>query len=218
MFRKRGDGAFYFARENASVLNKQKRAPKKVIMNKGKRSNTPKGGENETNQEQSGAESALHELFLDELADVYNAEQQITKALPKMAKAARSPELREAFQTHLEETEEQISRLEEVAESLGEKLKGKKCKAMEGLLAEGKEIMEEQADSPALDAGLILAAQKVEHYEIASYGALCAWAQSMGHDDAFDLLKQTLDEEITTDEKLNQLAESLNAEAQQQTD
>ncbi len=160
--------------------------------------------------------SALHELFLDELADVYNAEQQIAKALPKMAKAAKSPELREAFNTHLEETEEQISRLEEVAESLGEKLKGKKCKAMEGLLAEGKEIMEEQKDSAALDAGLILAAQKVEHYEIASYGALCAWAQSMGHDDAFDLLKQTLDEEKTTDEKLNQLAESLNAEAQQQ--
>jgi ferritin-like metal-binding protein YciE len=162
--------------------------------------------------------SALHQLFLDELADVYNAEQQITKALPKMAKAAKAPELREAFQTHLEETEEQISRLEEVAESLGEKLKGKKCKAMEGLLAEGKEIMEEQADSPALDAGLILAAQKVEHYEIASYGGLCAWAQSMGHEDALDLLKQTLDEEKTTDEKLNQLAETLNAEAQQQTE
>ena len=158
------------------------------------------------------------DLLIEELKDLYSAESQLIKALPKMAKAAKSPELREAFQTHLEETEEQISRLEEVAESLGESLKGKKCKAMEGLIAEGKEIMEEEEDSPALDAGLILAAQKVEHYEIASYGGLCAWAQSMGHSDAFDLLKQTLDEEKTTDDKLSQLAESLNAEAQQQTD
>jgi ferritin-like metal-binding protein YciE len=173
----------------------------------------------ESDQEGGQMNTALHELFLDELADLYNAEQQLTKALPKLAKAARSPELREAFQEHLEQTEEHISRLEEVAESLDEKLKGKKCKAMEGLIAEGKEIMEEQEDSAALDAGLIIAAQKVEHYEIASYGAVCAWAKQMGHDDALDLLTQTLDEEKETDQKLNEIAENLaNQEAQQQED
>ena len=187
---------------------------------RGKRANSPKQSGMENDQEQgSQMHTALHELFLDELSDLYNAEQQLTKALPKMAKAARAPELREAFQSHLEETEEHISRLEEVAEVLDEKLKGKKCKAMEGLIAEGKEIMDEQEDSPALDAGLIIAAQKVEHYEIASYGAVCAWAKQMGHDEALDLLQQTLDEEKAADEKLNEIAENVaNNEAQQQED
>ena len=159
---------------------------------------------------------ALHELFLDELADVYSAEKQLTKALPKMAKAAQSPELRGAFETHLEETENQISRLEEAIKSMGESLKRKKCKGMEGLLEEGKEMMEEKEESPALDAALIAAAQKVEHYEIATYGTLCNWAEMMGHREALDLLKQNLAEEKATDEKLTEIAESTaNQQAQQ---
>lgn len=158
----------------------------------------------------------LHDLFLDELADVYNAEQQLLKALPKMAKAAESEELRQAFEEHLQQTEEQITRLDEVFESLGESVKRKPCKAMQGLVEEGKEIMEEQKGTNAIDAALISAAQKIEHYEIASYGTLCAWAEQMGHDEALELLKQTLDEEETTDEKLTELAESLANERAQQ--
>jgi len=159
----------------------------------------------------------LHELFLDELADIYNAEQQLTKALPKLVKAARSPELREAFEAHLEETKNQIMRLDQVAESVGGAIKRKKCQAMEGLIEEGEEMMEEKEDSEALDAGLILAAQKVEHYEIASYGGLRAWAELMGHTDAVDLLQETLEEEKNADQKLNQIAESVaNLEAERQ--
>ena len=151
----------------------------------------------------------LHELFLEELADVYNAETQITKALPKMAKAAESDELRQAFEEHLQQTEEQISRLDQVFESLGETMKRKTCKGMQGLIEEGKEVMEEQKGSAAIDAALIAAAQKVEHYEIATYGTLCAWAEQMGHQEALELLKQNIDEEETTDERLTELAESL---------
>lgn len=150
----------------------------------------------------------LHKLFLDELADIYNAEQQLTKALPKMAKAAQSAELREAFQAHLEETESQISRLEQVAQGLGESIDRNKCEAMEGLIAEGKEIMDEFSNSPALDAALIAAAQKVEHYEIATYGTLACWAEQMGHDDAARLLQESLDEEKAANAKLNGIAES----------
>jgi len=151
----------------------------------------------------------LHELFLDEIADVQNAEQQLIKALPKMAKAAESEELREAFQTHLEETREHVSRLDQVAKTLDESIKRKTCKAMQGLIAEAEELMKEEEDSSALDAALIAAAQKVEHYEIASYGTLCAWAEQMGHEEALELLKQTLDEEESTDEKLTSVAESI---------
>ena len=151
----------------------------------------------------------LHELFLDELADIYNAEQQLTKALPKMAKAAESDELREAFEQHLEETEEHISRLEKVTRQLGENLKRKTCQAMKGLIEEGEELMKEQKDSSACDAALIAAAQKVEHYEIASYGTLVAWAEQMGHTEAVDLLEETLDEEKSADEKLTSVAESI---------
>jgi ferritin-like metal-binding protein YciE len=158
---------------------------------------------------QEGMNNDLHELFLEELADIYNAEQQITKALPKMAKAAESEELRQAFEEHLHQTEEQISRLDQVFESLGESMKRKTCKGMQGLLEEGNEVMQEQKGSAAIDAALIAAAQKVEHYEIATYGTLCAWAEQMGHDDALDLLKQSIDEEETTDERLTELAESL---------
>ena len=150
----------------------------------------------------------LHELFLEELADMYNAEQQLTKALPKMAKAAESDELRQAFEEHLEETQNQITRLGQVFQSLGESMKRKTCKAMQGLVEEGSEIMQEQKGSSAIDAALISAAQKVEHYEIASYGTLCTWAEQMGHEEALDLLKENLDEEEGADEKLTQIAES----------
>lgn len=166
--------------------------------------------------ESHGQGNELHELFLDELADVYNAEQQLIKALPKMAKAARNEELRQGFEMHLQETESQISRLEDVARALGESIKRKTCKAMKGLIEEGTEMMQEKKGSAALDAALIAAAQKVEHYEIASYGTLCAWAKQMNHDEALELLHETLEEERATDEKLTQLAESLaNIEAEQ---
>jgi ferritin-like metal-binding protein YciE len=159
--------------------------------------------------DQGDMNSDLHKLFLDELADIYNAEQQLTKALPKLAKAAESDELREAFETHLEETEEHISRLEQVAEHLDESIKRKTCQAMKGLVEEGEEIMKEQKDTSALDAALIAAAQKVEHYEIATYGTLVTWAEQMGHDEAVELLNETLDEEKNADEKLTSVAESI---------
>jgi ferritin-like metal-binding protein YciE len=161
------------------------------------------------NMESEGMDNELHELFLDELADVYSAEQQLTKALPKLAKAAESDELREALEQHLEETEEHISRLEQVAESLDETLKKKTCKAMKGLIEEADEIVKEEKNSSALDAGIIAACQKVEHYEIATYGTLCAWAEQMGHDDALKLLRQTEEEETAADEKLTEVAENI---------
>jgi ferritin-like metal-binding protein YciE len=151
----------------------------------------------------------LHRLFLNELADVYSAEQQLTKALPKVAKAAQSDELREALEQHLEETEEHMTRLEQVAESLDETLKKKTCEAMKGLLKEGDEILKEQKNTNALDAGIIAACQKIEHYEIASYGTLCAWAEQMGHDEALELLRQTEEEEIAADETLTEIAENI---------
>ena len=159
--------------------------------------------------ESEGMDNELHGLFLDELADVYNAEQQLTKALPKLAKAAESNELREALEQHLEETEEHISRLDQVAESLDESIKRKTCKAMKGLIEEGEDIVKEQKNSSALDAGIIAACQKVEHYEIASYGTLCAWAEQMGHDEALKLLRQTEEEESAADEKLTEVAENI---------
>ena len=150
----------------------------------------------------------LHELFLDELADILSAEQQLTNALPKMAAAARSEELTAAFESHLEETECHITRIEEIFTSLDEPVRSKECKAMKGLLEEGNELIEEMNGSPALDAALIAAAQKVEHYEIASYGTVCAWAEKMGHDEAVDLLSATLYEEKYADELLTTIAES----------
>ena len=171
---------------------------------------TSKNSQGEATSGKNGSgENHFHELFLEELSDVYSAEQQITKALPKMAKAAESEELRQAFEQHLQETQGQIARLDQVFESLGESKKRKTCKGMEGLLEEGREMMEEQDGKPSVDAALIAAAQKVEHYEIASYGTLCAWAEQMGHTDALQLLKQNIQEEETTDERLTELAESL---------
>jgi len=152
---------------------------------------------------------SLQDLLVNELKDLYNAENQLIKALPKMAKAASNPDLQQAFTTHLEETKEHAERLEKIFETLDESPKGKKCKAMEGLIEEGKEMMEEDAEPEVLDAALISAAQKVEHYEIASYGSARTWAQDIGQDQVAELLQATLDEEAETDRKLSQLAETL---------
>src|SRR5262249_43789362 len=133
---------------------------------------------------------SLHDLFLDQLRDLYNAENQIIKALPKLAKAASSPELQAAFHEHLEQSRGQVERLERAFESIGSKAKGRRCAAMEGLISEGKEIMEERSEPDVMDAGLISAAQKVGHYEIASYGCLVTWAGQLGHHVAAELLRQ----------------------------
>jgi ferritin-like metal-binding protein YciE len=151
---------------------------------------------------------SLEKLFIDELRDIYNAEKQITRALPRMAKAAESPQLRQAFTNHLRETEGQIQRLERVFKDLGQAVRGKKCKGMEGLLEEGKEILEEEGEPQVLDAALIASAQKVEHYEIAAYGCLRTYAELLGHSTAAQLLQQNLQEEEAADKKLTQLGES----------
>jgi ferritin-like metal-binding protein YciE len=150
----------------------------------------------------------LSALFLDTLKDIYYAEKQIYKSLPKMAKAASSDKLRAAFEKHHDETEGQIERLEQVFELLGKPARGKKCDAIEGILDEGKEIMEEYEEEPALDAGLLAAAQAVEHYEISRYGTLRSWAAKLGMKDAVKLLDQTLAEEKKTDDALTKLADS----------
>ena len=149
----------------------------------------------------------LHDAFIDELRDAYDAEKQLTKALPKMAKAARSPELRTAFEEHLEETRGQIERLEQVFASLDEKVRGKHCDGIAGIIEEGKSVMEEDFDAATMDACLIAGGQRAEHYEMAAYGTLIAWAKAMGHMDAVELLQETLDEEKAADEKLSTLAE-----------
>jgi len=158
---------------------------------------------------------SLDDLLVHELQDIFDAEKQITKALPKMAKAAAHPELRAAFEEHLEQTEDQIERLEQVFKLLGLPAKGKKCDGMAGVIEEGKKMMEEDAEPSVKDAALIGAAQKVEHYEIASYGCVCTYAEMLGYEQVHDLLGQNLDEEETTDEKLTVLAESvINLEAE----
>jgi ferritin-like metal-binding protein YciE len=151
---------------------------------------------------------SLEKLFIDELKDIYNAEKQLTRALPRMAKAAESPELQQAFTTHLKETEGQIRRLEQVFKTLGQAVRGKKCKGMEGLIEEGKEKLEEDGEPEVVDAALIASAQKVEHYEIASYGCLRTYAELLGYSEAAELLQQNLQEEEATDKKLTQLGES----------
>jgi ferritin-like metal-binding protein YciE len=156
----------------------------------------------------------LEELLIDELKDLYSAENQIIKALPKMAKAASSPDLKRAFERHLEETRRQVERLDQIADQLEIRLTGKKCKGMEGLIEEGKEVMEGDLDENAIDAGLIAAAQKVEHYEIAGYGTVRTHAALLGLNKVARLLQQTLNEEGATDKKLTQLAENIiNVEA-----
>jgi ferritin-like metal-binding protein YciE len=149
----------------------------------------------------------LHDAFIDELRDTYDAEKQLTKALPKLAKASSNPKLRQAFESHLAETQGQVARLEQVFESLGEKVRGKHCDGIAGIIEEGKSIMEEDFDETTMDACLIAAGQRAEHYEMAAYGTLVAWAQAMGHREAAKLLQKTLDEEKAADKKLSGLAE-----------
>jgi ferritin-like metal-binding protein YciE len=151
---------------------------------------------------------SLEKLFLEELKDIYNAEKQLTRALPRMAKAAESTELQQAFTKHLKETEGQIQRLERVFQQLGQAARGKKCKGMEGLIEEGKEKLEEESEPQVLDAALIASAQKVEHYEIAAYGCLRTYAELLGYSEAAQLLQQNLQEEEAADKKLTQLGES----------
>jgi ferritin-like metal-binding protein YciE len=152
--------------------------------------------------------NSLHDLYVEELKDLYDAENQILKALPKMVKAATSTELQEAFQEHLEQTQEHARRLEGIFEKLKLRGKGKKCKAMEGLLAEGKEIMKEDGEDMVKDAGLIAAAQRVEHYEMAGYGCARTFALLLGEEESAQLLQQTLGEEEAADQKLTEVAES----------
>jgi ferritin-like metal-binding protein YciE len=157
----------------------------------------------------------LKDLFHDTLKDIYFAENKILKTLPKMAKAAQSPELKKAFEEHEEQTHGHVKRLDQVFKIIGEKPKGKTCDAINGITDEGAEIMKEYKKSPALDAGLLAAAQAVEHYEISRYGTLRTWAEELGHSDAASLLGETLAEEKQTDERLTEIAETtVNAEAE----
>jgi ferritin-like metal-binding protein YciE len=163
--------------------------------------------------------NTLQKLYTDELRDLYNAENQLLKALPKMAKAASSEELKGAFEKHLEQTKGHVKRLEQVFQELDEKPKGKTCHAMKGLIEEGSEILEEDGETSVRDAGMIVAAQKVEHYEIAGYGSVRTFAHLLGQNKAAELLQATLDEESETNELLNRLAESvINPEAVRETE
>jgi ferritin-like metal-binding protein YciE len=157
--------------------------------------------------------NSLKELYVEELRDIYDAENQLVKALPEMAKAATSEELRSGFEEHLEQTKEHVRRLEQVLNDLGEKAKGKKCKGMQGLVSEGKEIIGEDFEDDVKDAALISAAQRVEHYEIAAYGTVRTYAEILGEQNAVSLLEKTLEEEKETDEKLTELAQGINVEA-----
>ena len=160
---------------------------------------------------------SLRTLWIEEMRDLYNAENQLLKALPKMAKKASTPELKEAFESHLEETQTHIERLDEIFVKLGKKPTGKTCKAMKGLIEEGSEMMKEEGPESVIDAGLIAAAQRVEHYEMAGYGVVRTFASVLGEDEAQDLLQETLDEEGAADEKLTEIAEGfVNEEADEE--
>ena len=156
---------------------------------------------------------SLRELYVNELKDLYSAETQLVKALPKMAKASSNAELRQGFEEHLRQTSEHVSRLEQIFEALGEKPTGKKCVGMEGLVKEGAETISEDYEDALMDAAIIGAAQRVEHYEIAGYGTVKAFAELLGENEHVSLLDQTLEEEKETDEKLTQLAEQINSQA-----
>jgi len=160
----------------------------------------------------------LRDLFIEQLRDIYSAENQLVKALPKLAKAVDADELKRAIESHLEETKGHVERLEEIFSELEEKPTGKKCAAMEGLVQEGKEAIEEDAEPAVKDAGIIAAAQRVEHYEIAAYGTVRTYAQLLGLEDIAETLQATLDEEGAADEKLGEVAEGLNLEANQEED
>src|SRR5687768_13514808 len=160
--------------------------------------------------------SNLQDLLVDNLKDLYSAETQLLKALPKVAKKVENEQLREAITLHVRETENQVKRLEQIFNKLGEKPTGKKCKGMEGLIEENKEMMEEDAEADVMDAGLIVGSQKIEHYEIAGYGSAVTFAKLLGDEESARLLAQTLDEEERTDKKLTEIAESsINLEAAQ---
>jgi len=156
---------------------------------------------------------SLRKLYLDELKDIYSAEKQLLQALPRMAKKAKNPQLRQGFEKHVEQTRGQIERLDRIFELLGKAARGKKCKGMEGLIEEGKEMMQEDMEDDVMDAALISSAQKTEHYEIASYGTLRTYADLLGEKEHAKLLQQTLDEEGTMDKELTKLAEQVNVEA-----
>ncbi len=162
--------------------------------------------------------NALKDLYIDELRDIYDAENRLVKALPKLAKAATSDELREGFETHLEQTRGHVERLEEIFNGLDEKPTGKKCNAMAGLVKEGEETMDEDFEGEVMDAALIAAAQRVEHYEIAAYGCVAAWAELLGDNEAQALLEKTLQEEKETDQKLTELSRQINVEAKSESD
>jgi ferritin-like metal-binding protein YciE len=158
-------------------------------------------------------ENQLKEIYVEELKDLYSAENQLVKALPKMAKAATSEDLRAGFEEHLEQTKGHVQRLEDIFKTLGESPKGKTCKGMQGLVTEGSEMIEEEDEGEGLDVGLISAAQRVEHYEIAGYGCVAAYADLLGEEEAASLLRMTLEEEKETDKKLTGLAREINVEA-----
>ena len=160
--------------------------------------------------------NSLRELYIEELRDIYDAENQLVKALPKMAAAATSDELRSGFEEHLKQTRGHVQRLDQIFADVGEKATGKKCKGMQGLVSEGKEVIDEDFEGEVKDAALISAAQRVEHYEIAAYGTVRTYAEILGEQSAADLLEKTLQEEKETDEKLTELAQSINVEAASQ--
>jgi ferritin-like metal-binding protein YciE len=193
---------------------------KLFYMKETKTTRAAQNGSKAKPKEGKETKSALEEFFVDELRDIYWAEKHLTKALPKMAKAATSDELTTAFEEHLEQTEEHVKRLEDVFEMMGETARAKKCEAMEGLVKEGESIIEDtEEDTATRDVGLIFAAQKIEHYEIATYGGLCQLARTIGRDDVAEVLKQTLGEEKIADEKLSEIAESqANPEASTEED
>ena len=163
-------------------------------------------------------ENGLQRLYMEQLKDIYSAESQLLKALPKMAKAARSQDLRQGFEKHLEQTKGQVERLEQIFRALDENPKGKKCMGMQGLIEEGEEVIKEESATDALDAGLIAAAQRVEHYEIAAYGCVAAWAELLGENEAQALLEKTLQEEKETDQKLTELSRQINVEAKNESE
>jgi ferritin-like metal-binding protein YciE len=159
-------------------------------------------------------ETGLKKILIDELRDIYHAEKQLVKALPKMARAASSPELRTALEQHLDETEEHVNRLEQAFDLLEQPAKAKPCAGMAGIVEEGSDVIREEEKGPTLDAAIIAGGQRAEHYEMAAYGSIIAWAKALGHDDVATLLHETLEEEKAADEKLNELAEGgINAEA-----
>ena len=195
---------------------------RKSSRNRRSASNRSRSGQRSRSQSRAGSNRrqqpsmSMRELLTEEMADIYNAEKQLVRALPKMARAATSEQLRTAFEQHLDETKEQVRRIEQAFEALGERPKSKKCEAMEGLIEEGEHIMKEDFDGSVLDAALIAAAQKVEHYEIASYGTICTWAEILGENAAVRFLKQTMSEEEAADKRLTDIAVQVNQDAQNQ--